>query len=294
MWNILHVRRPPTPPLPDTHASTVPDRLWFTAHFTPSWGGHLQCWPCTAPQGRRRSIWQQLPPKNPRSTGGNFAVNLIRLWAFLLWWLEGLEMHLSHRSVPSLPPRLYSKAGLHCTTPGETVAAHIYNASPWRKLWVAVITVDVKLLVNKLKKQVKEFFTDACFEKSVQYVSDLWQHSGVCGSYCQLTARASDPGLSSVRGIYAYESLSGVWVCFLQVLPPTIQNPASLGWLRLNTCESERRLSPAFWYKLGTHFPIKLFSCWSNWQLVKSCFRISAPPTPETVMNGIKKKERMK
>lgn len=81
------------------HKSTVLFCLWFTGHFTPSWGGHLQRWPCTAAQGHRYSILQHFL-KNSPSTEGSWAVNLY-LWRFnLSAWRS--KMHSSFHITQSL------------------------------------------------------------------------------------------------------------------------------------------------------------------------------------------------
>lgn len=83
----------------DSHKSTVLFCLWFTGHFTPSWGGHLQRWPCTAAQGHRYSILQHFL-KNSPSTEGSWAVNL-HLWRFnLSAWRS--KMHSSFHITQSL------------------------------------------------------------------------------------------------------------------------------------------------------------------------------------------------
>ena len=95
----MYVSSPASHPHTSHSHCPVPSRLWFTGHFTPSWGGHLQCWPCTAAQRRRYSIWQHYPQQSP-SSDCNRAVNLHYEGFYSAAWRS--KMLLSYRSVPSL------------------------------------------------------------------------------------------------------------------------------------------------------------------------------------------------
>ena len=100
-WNVLDIFRTPPPPYTHTNThthtqthtliltSTVLFRLWFTGHFTPSWGGHLQRWPCTVPRGRVQA--QHFGSASPRIPKHSFLRCQSPLMKVLLYCLEGLK-----------------------------------------------------------------------------------------------------------------------------------------------------------------------------------------------------------
>lgn len=113
------------------HTSTVLYRLWFTGHFTPSWGGHLQRWPCIAAQGHRYSIWQHFP-KNPQAQTET-VLSIFTYEGFnLVPWRS--KMHSCFHIGQSLHcySQFVERAGLHCSmlcqTLSATVCARIYNS----------------------------------------------------------------------------------------------------------------------------------------------------------------------